>query len=180
MITRFLAVVALCIFIQSLSASNAHAEEFRLVARMEGDFDSHNCRADILEASQMQSSAWKGRQVHIACNSDRMRPLTLRETVFDAPVSIFRLYDGASQIITLWASGSAYHLRIYNVQPDRIVKVLDAGTKSAPQFIYDTDGKPSVVLQNDDAAVAPGTVPVHGVIWTWNGARYQLAGNKKP
>jgi hypothetical protein len=82
------------------------------------------------------------RELTIRCRSDCAGGSPYHEEMFDSPISAFRLWDGSPDLITTWASGSAYVVRIYHIADDKITKVLDQGTKSAPQFGFGADGTP--------------------------------------
>ena len=93
------------------------------------------------------------------------------------PISAFCLWDGGSDLITIWASGSAYWVRIYHVGEDGIKKVLEQASKSAPQFEMAEDGSPLVILHNPDfpgandpgSPGADGGYYVHDEVWKYPG-----------
>ncbi len=103
------------------------------------------------------------RVVQIHCTAGCREEVTFEEESFDSIISLFRLRDDACDFISIWASGSAYWVRIYHVDGATITKVMDEATKSAPEFIYSPNGSLLIRLENPDSPVS---------LWCWNGTRY--------
>jgi hypothetical protein len=113
-----------------------------------------------------------GWELTIRCLGNCPSRISYREELIDSPISAFRLWDGSPDFITIWASGSAYWVRIYRVADGTIRKVLDQATKSAPGFGVTKDGSMDVALNNPDSRIV-GSLQAHGVVWKWNGESYQ-------
>jgi hypothetical protein len=117
------------------------------------------------------------RELSIRCIADCTTAAPYKEKSIDSPVSAFRLWDGSPDFITIWASGSAYIVRIYHVSNGQVDKVLDQGTKTAPSFGFATDGSPMVTL--NPALSVVGAFATPRTTWEWNGVRFQLTDGQK-
>jgi hypothetical protein len=101
------------------------------------------------------------------------------EDVDDVPLGTFRLWDGTSQFVTIWAGATAYWVRIYNVGPNGVEKVLEKATKSAPQFGFAADNSPVVILDNPTSVTVSGSFATRGELWKWDEGRYQTVSGEK-
>lgn len=113
------------------------------------------------------------RLLTIHCIDSCQAASSYHEKIFDSPISAFRLWDGSPDLITIWAGGSSYWVRIYHVGNRGIAKVLDEATRSAPQFGFAADGSPVVMLNNPDAPRPGGGFHVSSGTWKWDGRRFQ-------
>jgi hypothetical protein len=93
------------------------------------------------------------------------------ERYFDFPIAAFRLSDDPKHMITLWQSGSAYHVRIYSFNRGKISKTFDQGTKTPPQFGYGSAGQLIVLLDNP-IRECDGRAKKVSSIWLWTGDRF--------
>lgn len=113
------------------------------------------------------------REVRIRCISGCKHPVSYREAVNDPPLGgAFVLRDDSPEFVTTWAGGSAYHIRIYRVEGDQIIKVLEAGTKSFPQFVMDRDGGFVTVLTDPNSPHKVRKITLHGILWRNSGVGY--------
>ena len=112
------------------------------------------------------------RRLSIRCMEGCKGDVRYEEEFIDSIISAFQLYDGSNDLITIWSGGSSYWIRVYHLGPDRITKVMDTATKSAPQFMYDQAGSALIILNNSDSAVPQGALSVRGNIWKWDGLAY--------
>lgn len=58
------------------------------------------------------------------------------ETV-DNPVGIFPLGEDSANLLVVWTSGSAYHFEVFSFQDGKIIKVLETGSRTYPELIYE-------------------------------------------
>lgn len=99
---------------------------------------------------------------------------------FETPDSLLNIYalgDYDGRLFTTWVAGSAYHLRVWAFVGGQVKQVLDEGTKMAPEFLYDDQGRESVlitepVMENGKWASTNGTTTV----FKWNGQSYDKLG----
>jgi hypothetical protein len=115
------------------------------------------------------------RVLSIHCIDKCKSAVSYQEEVDDSPIAAFRLWDGSRDLITIWAGGSAYRVRIYHVGEQGIEKVMEESTREAPQFGIAADNSLIVILHNPDFPVPAGSFHVNGGIWTWDGRRYRPA-----
>jgi hypothetical protein len=160
-----LAAVPLSSFAQAVDGGN------QLIARTQGYVGAELYRADITQIPSTVQSLPK-RILEITCIKNCAASPVYKEAFSDNPVSVFRLWDGSNQFITIWTSGSAYWVRIYEVNLRDIRKVFDNATKTAPQFGFDSKGEPVVILDNPDSTAPAVSFEMHGAVWTWDGNRY--------
>lgn len=137
-----------------------------------GDKGERTFQLDIVEIENEAGSDHSGRsrgitrEVRIQCISGCDRTISYRENIDDPLLGgAFVLRDDSPEFVTTWGGGSAYHVRIYRVEGDRIAKVLDAGTKSFPQFVMDRDGTFLTVLTDQDAPARTRKITVRGIQW---------------
>lgn len=147
-----------------------------LVARATGDVGGVTFQLDVMEQQQEAPSAPSRhkekktgalyfREVVIHCIQGCESDVLYNEKTPDNLVGAFRIRDDSRDFITIWASGSAYWVRVYHIEGEggRISKVLDAATKSAPQFKLSENGGLLIILDNPDS---PNSV------WAWDGKKY--------
>jgi len=95
----------------------------------------------------------------------------------DSLLNVYPLGDHNARLFTTWVGGSAYHVRVFAFVDGHVKKVLDEGTKIAPEFLYDDQGLEfilisSPVIENGKWASANGTTTV----FKWNGRSYDKLG----
>ncbi len=115
------------------------------------------------------------RVLTIHCINNCRSSSSYQEKIDDSPISAFWLWDGSPDLITIWAGGSAYRVRIYRVGKRGIEKVMEESTKTAPQFGIAPDQSLIVVLRNPESPAPQGSFQANGNIWTWDGRRYRPA-----
>jgi len=99
---------------------------------------------------------------------------------FETPDSLLNIYalgDYNSRLFTTWVAGSAYHLRVWAFIDGRVKQVLDEGTKMQPEFLYDDQGRESILvtdpaMEDGKWAATNGTTTV----LKWNGESYDKIG----
>lgn len=168
-------------------AFSFHAKAGTLVGRLTALVQGMTYRLDIQDQWEtaplplppqyhdMQPAKMLIRVLTIHCIANCKYAASYQEDVDDSPIAAFRLWDGSPDLITIWSGGSAYRVRIYHVGEHGIEKVLEKGTKSAPQFGVAADGSTVVVLDDPYSPAPRGSFHANGIIWTWDGQRYQPA-----
>jgi hypothetical protein len=99
---------------------------------------------------------------------------------FETPDSVLNVYplgDYNGRLFTGWVGGSAYHLRVFAFVDGQVKQVLDEGAKIAPEFLYDDQGRESILIteptmENGKWIVTNGTTTVY----KWNGQSYDKLG----
>jgi hypothetical protein len=99
---------------------------------------------------------------------------------FETPDSLLNMYalgDYNSRLFTTWIGGSAYHLRVWAFVDGQVKQVLDEGAKIAPEFLYDDQGRESVLItdpamENGKWTATNGTTTV----FKWDGQGYEKIG----
>ena len=95
----------------------------------------------------------------------------------DALLNMYALGDYNGRLFTTWVGGSAYHLRVWTFVDGQVKQVLDEGAKITPEFLYDDQGRESVlitdpVMENGKWEVTNGTTTV----FKWDGQSYAKIG----
>jgi hypothetical protein len=99
---------------------------------------------------------------------------------FETPDSLLNMYalgDYNGRLFTTWVAGSAYHLRIWAFVDGQAKQVLDEGAKIAPEFLFDDQGRESLLIT--DPVMENGKwTPVNGTtkVFKWNGQGYEKIG----
>lgn len=103
---------------------------------------------------------------------------------FDEPYSAFCTSGPTPRLVTVWLSGNgAYHVRVFALRADKIVQVLDAGSKLFPEFAYPAaipaEASQQITIPKGEWRVDRGTsqaslVPSGADIYSWNGKEYVL------
>jgi hypothetical protein len=109
---------------------------------------------------------WFVENVHVNCIGGCSSAITYNEKFDDIPISAFVLRDDSPDLVTLWATGSAYAIRI-------LTKVLDEHSVTAPRIEVTDDGALVVTLSNPSLPAALKKWP-NSQIWRWNGKIYRV------
>ncbi len=123
-----------------------------------------------------QAAGMAVRDVRIRCIDHCTKNLTYDEEVPDMIMGVFSYGDVDNEFITIWGGATAIWVRIYRVENDRIVKVMEDAAKGAPQFIFDKDGATQVVMTDDMAPMKKYTRHFTGQIWKSQSGRYAPIG----
>ena len=111
--------------------------------------------------------------LHIRCIEYCKRHIDYNEQIDDSIVTSFNLGDRRPEFVTIWGGGTCYRVRIYRVEENRIVKVMEESTKEYPQFLYDKDGEKLIVLDNPYNDTKPGMRTVAGQFWKYRAGKYR-------
>jgi len=101
-----------------------------------------------------------------------------------SPLSIFSTSELKPRLVTVWVSGSgAYLLFVYAYVAGKVTKVLEAGSKMFPEFVYPAtsagDYNQRIIVSSVDWVVDPASgesrqQPVTADIYVWDGKTYQV------
>lgn len=108
------------------------------------------------------------RRLAIDCGFGAKGIAQYREDTQDGFLGAIRLFDGAEHLITTWAGGSAYRVRVYRLGPDAITKVLEAGSIGAPGMRHDRDG--GLIIETIDYGAVGGRANPVSVMHVWDEA----------
>jgi hypothetical protein len=108
------------------------------------------------------------RRLEITCGFGSKDSIQYREDTSDRYLGAIRLFDGAEHLITTWAGGSAYRVRVYRLGPDAITKAMEAGSIGAPGMHYDRDGR--LVIETTDYGPVGGRANPVSVMHVWDEA----------
>jgi len=152
------------------------------------------------EGALLAFAPWRvaGREGHLVCEVSQqassgvaipMRVLTIYRkgaaklaTVFrfetpDSVLNVYPLGDYNARLFSTWVGGSAYHLRAWSFADGQVKQVLDEGSRLPPEFLYDDEGRESVLIT--DPAMENGQwTATHGTttVFKWTGQAYDKLG----
>ncbi len=173
------AIAAYLAFAALTTASMAQSRDETLLDRVTGYVGNATYRIDITEDSDLARAALP-RHVAIRCIDGCATPVSYHEDLSEMPISAFRLWDGTSRFVTIWATGAAYLVMIYDVSPKGVRKVMQQGTRGWPQFVYLPNGSEGVILQEmGDGPWTDHQMPLRPVLWKWDGQHYVAAPGEK-
>lgn len=90
----------------------------------------------------------------------------------DVPVSIGQTKDVGGRLVTVWVSGSSYHIYVYSIFSNKIIQVLNTGSRAFPEIIYNDQG--------DEVIIVTGRIhEKESEIYHWQNNKYNL-GKKVP
>ena len=112
------------------------------------------------------------REVSIRCIEDCRKPLAFRDEVPDSILSAFTLHENDKEFVTIWVGATAYWVRVYRVEKNRVAKVMEEASKSYPLFVSDRDGEKLIVLDNPYNHIKPDMRTVAGQFWKYRGGKY--------
>lgn len=91
-------------------------------------------------------SAGTSPQLSIICESGCSDRTEYMEEIGDTPLGLFMLTDADNKLITTWASGSAYVVRVYDLRDDGIRKVLEVHSVGSPSIMRSPGGTLRIVV----------------------------------
>jgi hypothetical protein len=130
-----------------------------------------------------------GEQASVVKDDGIMRTLTIYRELdgklakiftFETPDSLLNVYplgDYDARLFTTWVGGSAYHVRVFTVIDGQGKKVLEQGTKVAPEVLYDEQGRETVLINAPNTENGKWTM-VNGTttVFKWSGEKYETIG----
>lgn len=116
----------------------------------------------------------RGYRFIVECVRGCIPPTQYTQMIGDAPISLFRTWDGDDLVYSVWAGGSAYRVRVWRVTRARVTQVLEASSRARPDFMTSTDGSPEVRTYEADGGV---DIP-SPVVWEYHGGTFSRASGK--
>ncbi len=112
-----------------------------------------------------------GHRLSIVCARGCPTPVSLVEPHGEVPLTLLRRWDGGPLLYTLWASGSAYRVKVYALSAKAVASVLDVASLARPDFQSDARGDELVrTTERRTERSPPGEV--RRVTWAWTGAKF--------
>lgn len=141
-----------------------------------------SARATVwLDADQAQFLAKiedgpKGYRLVVDCVRGCIPRTRYVQDVSDTPISLFRLWDGDDLLYSVWAGGSAYRVRAWQVTRGKVIQLLKASSRGRPDFVSAPDGAPVVRTYEADSGVqVPATVA-----WVYRNGAFTSDQDTKP
>jgi hypothetical protein len=77
-----------------------------------------------------------------------------------------------------WSGGSTYYFRVFAYLNGQVKQVLDEASKLAPEVLYDSEGRESILITEPEIEHKQRTSS-NGIttIFKWNGERYNRSPN---
>jgi hypothetical protein len=171
----FVGLISFLVSVQPVEGSTLLARNTAILDKTTFEVDITNEMREAEETHQFASrhrEKWPNKlqynALRIKCIKGCRQNLSYYEETIDSNIGVFRLRDDSKDIITIWASGSSYWVRVYHISDSNISKVMDAATKTSPQFSLSADGKQLIILMTEDDVDKEKT----GEIWRWDGTEY--------
>ena len=113
-----------------------------------------------------------GHRLRIACRSGCAEPVAFVEDEGDPPLSLFRRWDGGPLLYSLWATGSAYHVKVFALGTSGVRTVLDAYSLSRPDFTSLAGGV-EAVRTTERRTERSTRDDQRTVTYAWEGGRFE-------
>jgi hypothetical protein len=134
------------------------------------------CSCSILNGQtnvEIARVLWRNQHTNVTCEVYEQRrnldELPIRELLFvdsrgkhttaiqtaDSLLSIFPLGEGNAPLVTVWLGGSAYHIRVFIWKNGKPNCVLDDGSKSFPEIVFDVTHTGDIFFFLNDAPGGP-------------------------
>jgi hypothetical protein len=94
-------------------------------------------------------------------------PRPYSETVGDTPLGLFSR-DQDDLILSLWAGGSAYHVRVWSIADGQVRKIAELSSRGRPEFLNAPDGGTMIRTFEAESDVAA----LQEVNWTFTAERF--------
>ncbi len=171
----------IALFLSVAPAVSAAPQE-KLLARLTADIGDRTVQLDIMDklikvptviSSNDHGHALKNpgflpiRRLIIKCLTACKKEIKFEEEIDDFPLGAFRLWDGSSQLITIWGGATSYRVRVYSVDRTEIYKVFEESTIEAPQFVRVENDQQAIILVNRDFSGEKKQA-----FWVWDGGQY--------
>lgn len=106
------------------------------------------------------------------------KSLLVEEKTLDYPIAIYRAGDDSPLFFTLWTTGSAYRIKVFNIASGDVKKVLDTGSDSIPKIVQDKDGRWAVMVTNRFQSQQYRSVSIQkGLEFSWDGTAFERIPN---
>jgi len=145
-----------------------------LQLRLSGNFEGHTIQVDVTEVAGKEKGVSIKRILSFnVIEGTKIKVVSKMESL-DVPVSIFRLSDQSPRVVTLWTTGSAYRIRIFQINGVSIREVLDVGSRSSPQLVRLPSGEEAILVNNPDLEQKIQAVDISkGQLFFWDGRSYR-------
>jgi hypothetical protein len=189
---RYIFVLLLLFTLHSALFNEAFAHSYGerdLIYRVIGGKTDRKYRFDILDVydeylpatkdatgKQQQRSLTFRYKVEIACVLHcGSNPQTFSCYPDFGPISAFQLKKNDDIFLSLWGSGSAYRVFIFQANEAGIKAFPEIGTKTVPMLLIDRNGEPVVVITNPDEDDRKyKKLSVNGIVFRYSGDNYDV------
>jgi hypothetical protein len=131
--------------------------------------DAGNFLANIGE-KHSNKSKYSTNLLKIACISDCKSATYYEEKIDDYPIGLFRASDDDDLLISTWASGSAYVIRVYKIQAGLITKVLDQHSLGVPE-VTGSEKFDLTIVTTAKSGRGDLDAPINAK-WRWDGNKF--------
>ena len=175
---RFAIAVVIALLVSQVARTSASEldQSISLLARWSPQED----RSFVVKVMTLSGNAGGSAQLTVVDGAKQIFS-TLAQ---DEPYSAFCTSGPNPRLVTVWTSGSgAYHVRVFALRGDKVVQVLEAGSKLLPEFVYPTpvpaDVSQRIVIPKGEWRVDRNTsvaalVPSSADVYTWSGSEYRV------
>ncbi|MFK3890507.1 hypothetical protein [Sphingomonas sp. NPDC079357] len=118
----------------------------------------------------VEESASTGYDIRIKCVSSCAQPIDFSEAIGDVPMGLFSR-DQDDLVFSLWSSGSAYRVRVWQVSDTGVRKVVELSSRGRPDFLTDGAGRSAIRTYEADS----GVEPFKPVLRSFIGGRFVVA-----
>lgn len=102
----------------------------------------------------IEASANTGYNIRIKCVSACAKPIEFSEPVGDVPLGLFSR-DEDDLVFSLWSGGSAYWVRVWQVNDAGVREVAELSSRGRPDVLTDSAGRPAIRTYEADSSVEP-------------------------
>ncbi len=153
-------------------AGESYTDSLQL--RLSGNFEGHTIQVDVTEVTDKEKGVSFKRVLSFNIIEGAKIKIVSKIESLDAPVSIFRLSDQSPRVVTLWTTGSAYRIRVFQISGISIREVLDVGSRSSPQLVRLPSGEEAILVNNPDLEQKVQSVDISkGQLFFWDGRSYR-------
>jgi hypothetical protein len=118
------------LFLSLIFVSPVFSGEVTSLMKLRFGLDSAQYIFDVSDV-QVHANA-TSRLLRIACVSGCQSVQYFEEKIDDTPIGVVRVSDSMPIIVTTWARGSAYYVRVYSYGSGVISKVFERGSLGVP------------------------------------------------
>jgi hypothetical protein len=101
------------------------------------------------------------------------------EEMAEHPVAVWPMGE---RILTLWGSGSAFWISVYEIRDSKVSQVLDVRSKGMPEIGFSKNGDERIVINHyeqveNKTTGSTETIPVNADVYIWRGKKYEVHSN---
>ena len=100
--------------------------------------------------------------------------IVYREDMLEMPVAVWPLGD---RFLTLWESGSAFWIVVYENKKKVVRKVLDVRYKGVPEIGYSKNGQERLIFSRYGKREDGKDIPILSDVYVWFGSGYRKVEN---